>query len=127
MKDDVLIRVAKEAPSTPEALANTKGFPRPLVNEHGPEILARVEASVDLPSEQLGAPPLPLETPADRVGIDALWSLVSTFSRGRGIYTSCGEQPTVRWPGIITPFGMDASRETSRSQKGGVTADWDDP
>ena len=85
VKDDVLIRVAKEAPSTPEALANTKGFPRPLVNEHGPEILARVEASVDLPSEQLGAPPLPLETPADRVGIDALWSLVSTFSRGRGI------------------------------------------
>jgi ribonuclease D len=85
LKDDVLVRIAKDPPRTLPALDAVKGLPRPVVERHGREILDAVEQASSIPPGELPRRLSMEELPADRVRIDSLWALARSFCLGRAI------------------------------------------
>lgn len=91
LRDDVLVRLAKNPVRTTEALAATKGFPRPIASDYGEKILRVIKEAVELPAKDLPVSTAVEETPDDQTAIDGLWAIVSCYCRGLGIA-----------PGIVT-------------------------
>lgn len=85
LKDDVLVRLAKDPPRSGPALDAVKGLPRPVIERYGADVLAAVEAANELPADELPRRLSVEEVPADRVRIDSLWALARSFSLGRAI------------------------------------------
>jgi len=85
IKDDVLVRLARDPVKSIEKLENVRNMPRPIARSHGQRILDLAEEVQSVPAEDLPSEADREETPADRVRIDALWAMVSAWSHGRSI------------------------------------------
>lgn len=85
LKDDVVLRIAKEMPVDRGALERVKGLPWPFIESHGDTLNTMVaDLKAKDPSE---LPPRVSEeeSVADRVAIDTLWSFVQVLCRAEGI------------------------------------------
>jgi ribonuclease D len=85
LKDEVLVRLARNPARTPDEVGAVKGMPWPVAEAHGQRILDITERVLALPSEDLPRKRGGVETPTDRVRIDSLWALVSAYCLGRAI------------------------------------------
>lgn len=85
MKDDVLVRLARETPRSLEKLENVKGLPRPVIRDHGATLLELAERIKGRASDELPAAGAPDESPAERIAIDGLWAYICASCLGRGI------------------------------------------
>lgn len=85
LKDDVVVRLAKEHARSVDRLASVKGLPRPFVDRYGAEVIEVTAHAMELPPPKRGTYALPDETPLDTVQIDSLWAMVSTYCLGRGV------------------------------------------
>jgi ribonuclease D len=66
MKDESLLEIAAHAPTTPEALARTRGLSRSIAEgRQGAAILQAVRRGLDVPDAQLPRAPARQETPAN--------------------------------------------------------------
>jgi ribonuclease D len=88
LKDEVLVRIAKDATEDVDALARIRDMPTPLARSHGEAILAAVERGASAtPSGGHGRSERHEETVQQRAELDRLWALVSAYCLGRGIDT----------------------------------------
>jgi len=85
LKDDVLMRLAKDPPRSTDALPAVKGLPRPVIEGRGDEIIDAVADVLRLPAAELPRTPNTDETPADRVRIDSLWNVTCSYCLGRAV------------------------------------------
>ena len=77
LKDDVCSRVAKDMPTSKDALLAIKHFPRPVVESWGNEVLSRLQAVREMGGEQLVGGSPREESTHDRSRIDALHAFSS--------------------------------------------------
>lgn len=85
IKDDVLLRLARQPVAAVEQLAFAGGISRPVQQQWGKAIVETIAEAASLPAT---VPPLPVrvdETSVQRAAVDSLWSVVSSFCLGRGI------------------------------------------
>lgn len=85
LRDDVLVRLAKDLPKSEAQLVATRGLPRPVVQRYGARLLDAIARAVATPSAQLPERELPDERPVDRVRIDALWALCCAWCHAHGV------------------------------------------
>jgi len=85
LKDEVLIRLARNPARTQDEISAVKGMPWPVAETHGERIIEITAGVLDIPSEDLPRKRGSVETPTDRVRIDSLWALVSAYCLGRAI------------------------------------------
>lgn len=85
LKDDVVLRVAKEHVKSVDRLLAIKGLPRPFAERHGRAVIEATARAMEGPPPKRAEYQLPEERPIDSVRIDSLWSLASTFALGRGV------------------------------------------
>jgi len=85
MRDEVLLRVARDLPRSEAQCAAIKGMPRPLVQKWGDRMLAIVEHVSTLAPSELPVPEVPDETVTDRARVDALYAFLQVWCHGHGI------------------------------------------
>jgi len=85
LKDEMLVRLARIAPSKPRDLAEFRGLPRAVIEGEGGRVLEAIAAGKAVPAEDRPQPMRIDEKPADRLRIDALWSLMTTICIARGV------------------------------------------
>lgn len=85
LKDDVLIRLAKQAPGSAAELADVKGLPRPFRERYGKKLVAIAGRALDEGAAESAPPRTPDESTADRLRIDSLWALVTNYCRAHSI------------------------------------------
>ena len=85
IKDDVLVRIAKDLPTKTDQLDRLRGMPWPVVESHGDTILRLIESLRERDPSELPRKPVTDDGPRERVIIDSLWSLTSVLARSRGI------------------------------------------
>jgi ribonuclease D len=85
LRDDVLMRLAKDPVRRVERLELVKGMPRPLARRHGAAFVGAVERAMAIAPRDLPVAPAPEESPADTARIDGLWAAVCAYCRGRSI------------------------------------------
>jgi ribonuclease D len=85
LRDDVVMRLAKEPAKSVSRLETVKGLPWPVREEYGERIVAATQRALDLPADALPRGRVPDETPVDGVRIDGLWALAASYCRGRAV------------------------------------------
>ncbi len=85
LRDEILLDLARSPVKSIDKLSRVKGLPRPVEQDHGPEIIAATTAALELPPEQLPVVRNFEPTPKQRFGADALWSAVQCLCAGRKI------------------------------------------
>ena len=85
MRDEVVLRAARDLPRSEAQFASIKGMPRPLVQQWGKRLIGIVEHVSTLAPSELPVAELPDESVVDRARIDGLFALLQTWCHGHGI------------------------------------------
>ncbi len=85
LRDEVILRLAKEMPETVDRLGDLKGMPRPVVESHGERLAALITAVKSRDPSELPARVTGEETIRDRVAIDSAWSAAQVLCRAAGV------------------------------------------
>lgn len=85
LRDEVILRLAKEMPESVDRLDQLKGLPWPVVESHGERLVSLIadvkqREAADLPSRVTDE-----ESIRDRVAIDTAWSAVQVMCRAAGV------------------------------------------
>lgn len=85
LKDEVLIRLARQPVKKHEALFRVRGLPRSVAENYGQSILDATQRGLTTPPEQRPAKLKTEEPPDMRFHVDGLWAAVQSYCFGRGI------------------------------------------
>jgi ribonuclease D len=86
LTDDALFEIAKREPRKHSALTAIRNLPPRVVEIHGDEILARVEAALNMPREEWPVPPAqPSEDPVRARLVDLMDVFVQMRAREEGV------------------------------------------
>lgn len=85
LKDEIMIELARRAPSTNEKLMDIQGLPRPVRAANADAILAAIRSGSAKPIERTGEYRKNEELPRQQFQTDAIHSLVQTLCFARGV------------------------------------------
>jgi ribonuclease D len=85
LRDEVLLRLARDPIKKIERLPAVKGLPRPVVERYGTAIMEATARGLETRAPERLLAATPEETSLDRAAIDGLWSLACAYCRGRGV------------------------------------------
>lgn len=85
LKDDVVVRIAREQPGDAKALDRIKGVPWPFAEAHGAEVASIVKDVKDTDHKEIDVPGVVEESPRDQMRVDSLWSAAECLCLARGI------------------------------------------
>lgn len=86
LKDEILILLAQKAPASQAELDEIRGLPREFVHSYGEALIEGVRRAQSVEMEPKKRETKTRgETPADRIRIDGLWSMLMALCIGRGI------------------------------------------
>jgi len=85
LKDEIVMRIARDLPRDVRVLASIRGFPRPFIDRYGPRIIEAVKRAQSAPPDDLPRSVNVEESTEERVRLDGLWALVCARCHGLGI------------------------------------------
>ena len=85
LRDEVILRLAKEMPETLDALGEVKGLPRPVIESHGERLLGLIAEVKGRDPSELPSRVTDEESIRDRVAIDSAWSAAQVICRAAGV------------------------------------------
>lgn len=85
LKDPILLRMAKERVKTIDQLHNVRGLPRPVIEQHGQDLLDAVLRGKSISLEDFQSYRVIEESPQEEIRINGLWSLARLLCHSQGV------------------------------------------
>ncbi len=85
LPDETLVALAKKRPTDLQAMYPIRHMPRPVVDAYGKTLIQVVQEASDLSKDQLPKADPDKPNSQQQIQIDSLWSMISSFCRGRGV------------------------------------------
>ena len=88
LRDEILLRLAREPVKGEAGLANVRGLPRPVREASGRQLVEAIAAGQSAPKEERPGAVSTEETPSRRVAIDSLLAAAMSLCLGQGVWPS---------------------------------------